>query len=292
MGTATLNGTSFTSRTPVTSEGSYTLTVTAGTLSKTIQFRIDKTSPTGSVTINRGAVYTTSREVMLDFTLGAGVTDVVRLQFSNDNLTWPGEEAYIGSRSYTLSAIDSRKTVYVRFIDRAGNVGLAQAIVILDTTAPIVNGVTNGVNYNTSRTISFNEGKATLNGSQFANGASVNAEGSYVLIVKDGAGNVTTLTFIIDKTAPVVSGVEEGKSYNTSRTITFNEGTATLNGRAFASGMSVNVDGSYVLVVTDAAGNSITITFSINKIAPIKYTVRYDGNGATGGQVPVNSQTY
>ncbi|UZN01354.1 hypothetical protein OL548_33795 (plasmid) [Lysinibacillus sp. MHQ-1] len=75
MGTATLNGTSFTSGTPVTAEGSYTLTVTAGTLSKTIQFRIDKTSPTGSVTINGGAVYTTSREIILDFTLGAGVTD-------------------------------------------------------------------------------------------------------------------------------------------------------------------------------------------------------------------------
>ncbi|UZN01355.1 InlB B-repeat-containing protein (plasmid) [Lysinibacillus sp. MHQ-1] len=125
-----------------------------------------------------------------------------------------------------MSANDGRKTVYVRFIDRAGNVGLAQASVILDTTAPIVNGVTNGANY------------------------------------------------------------------NTSRTITFNEGTATLNGSQFASGTSVNVDGSYVLVVTDAAGNSITIIFSINKIAPIKYTVRYDGNGATGGQVPVNSQTY
>ncbi|WP_082389551.1 InlB B-repeat-containing protein [Lysinibacillus sp. ZYM-1] len=358
IGTATLNGTPFTSGTPVTAEGSYTLTVAAGSQSKTIQFRIDKTSPTGSVTINGGAAYTTSRVVMLDFTLGAGVTDVARLQFSNDNLTWSSEEAYIDSRSYTLPTGDGIKTVYVRFIGRAGNEGSAQASVILDTTAPIVNGVINGASYNSTRTITFNEGTATLNGSRFTSGTSVNADGSYVLIVTDGAGNVTTVTFTIDKTVPVVSGVEEGKSYNTSRTITFNEGTATLNGSPFMSGMSVsadgsyvlvvtdgagnvttvtftidktvpvvsgveegksynssrtitfnegtatlngspfvsgtsvNADGTYVLVVTDAAGNSITITFSINKIAPIKYTVKYDGNGATGGQVPVNSQTY
>jgi len=292
IGTATLNGTPFTSGTTVTAEGSYTLTVTAGSQSKTIQFRIDKTSPTGSVTINGGAVYTTSREVMLDFTLGAGVTDVARLQFSNNNLTWSSEEAYIDSRSYTLSAGDGVKTVYVRFIDRAGNEGSAQASVILDTTAPIVNGVTNGASFNTSRTITFDEGTAILNGSPFTSGTTVNAEGSYVLVVTDGAGNGTYVTFTIDKTVPIVSGVEEGKSYNTSRTITFNEGTATLNGSSFASGTTVNADGSYVLIVTDAAGNSITITFSINKTAPIKYTVKYDGNGATGGQVPVNSQTY
>ncbi|MFJ7648880.1 S-layer homology domain-containing protein, partial [Lysinibacillus sp. NPDC097279] len=146
--------------------------------------------------------------------------------------------------------------------------------------------------YNSSKTITFNEGTATLNGIPFVSGMAVDAEGSYVLVVTDNAGNTTTITFSIDKTAPFVSGVAEGGSYNSSKTITFNEGTATLNGIPFVSGMAVDAEGSYVLVVTDDAGNSITITFSINKTAPIKYTVKYDGNGATGGQAPVNSQTY
>ncbi|GAB6928898.1 hypothetical protein JCM10914A_28810 [Paenibacillus sp. JCM 10914] len=220
-GTATLNGNPFTSGTQVTGEGSYTLTVTAGNQSKTIQFRIDKTPPTGTVVINSGAVYATSQEVTLDITLGSGVTDVVSVQFSNDNVTWSDEEVYSASMSYTLPAGDGSKTVYVRFIDHADNIGSAQDSIILDMTAPIV------------------------------------------------------------------TGVADGESYNSSRTITFNEGTATLNGKSFINGSPVDDEGSYILVVTDAAGNSTTITFSI-----FKYRVSYDGNGATGGLVPIDSQTY
>ncbi|MFJ7407874.1 MULTISPECIES: S-layer homology domain-containing protein [unclassified Lysinibacillus] len=383
IGTATLNGNPFTSGTQITAEGSYTLTVTAGSQSKNIQFRIDKTpptgtvivnqgnqytnstgvsvsvmpdvgvndithirysvngnpfaqmpyvpsfmlaigtvngektlsfklvdgagnespeyqriitldtvAPTGSVVINNGNAYTTNRDVTLNLSLASGVTDVVGAQFSINNSSWSGVEAFSPTKSYTLPAGDGSKTVYVRFIDRAGNVGTAQESVTLDTIAPVVNGITNGASYNAKQTITFNEGTAKLNGTIFTSGSSVDAEGSYVLVVTDIAGNTTTITFSIDKTAPFVSGVADGGSYNSSKTITFNEGTATLNGNAFVNGMSVDAEGSYVLVVTDDAGNSITVTFSINKTAPIKYTIKYDGNGATGGQAPVNSQTY
>ncbi|MHA7965828.1 InlB B-repeat-containing protein [Paenibacillus sp. CAU 1782] len=182
---------------------------------------LDTEPPTGTVAINGGAAYATDQEVTLDFTLGAGVTDVVSVQFSNDNQTWSSEQAYNASMSYTLPTGDGSKTVYVRLIDRAGNTGMAQASIELDTTAPFVTGVT------------------------------------------------------------------DGESYNSSRTISFNEGTATLNGNGFISGSSVDAEGSHVLVVTDAAGNSVTITFNI-----FKYRVGYDGNGATGGLVPVDSQTY
>lgn len=187
---------------------------------------MDKVAPTGSITINGGAAYTASLQVTLGFTLRAGVDDVELIQLSNDNVTWSAEETYNASMSYTLPAGDGSKSVYVRLIDRAGNVGSAQDSITLDTTAP------------------------------------------------------------------VVSGVEEGGSYDSSQTITFNEGTATLNGKAFVSGTSMDADGSYVLIVTDSTGNSITITFTIIKIAPTKYTVTYDGNGATGGQEPVDIQTY
>lgn len=182
---------------------------------------LDTVPPTGTVAINGGAAYATDREVTLGFTLGAGVTDVVAVQFSNDDATWSAEQTYEASMSYTLPAGDGSKTVYVRFIDRAGNMGSAEASIVLDTTAPIVTGVT------------------------------------------------------------------DGESYNSSRTITFNEGTATLNGQNFISGSPVDAEGSYVLVVTDAAGNSITLAFTI-----IKYSVGYDGNGATEGAVPLDSQTY
>jgi hypothetical protein len=58
------------------------------------------------------------------------VTDVVGVQFSNDNSTWTPEQAYGPSMSYTLPAGDGDKTIYVRLIDRAGNTGASVSSMI------------------------------------------------------------------------------------------------------------------------------------------------------------------
>ncbi|WP_149466396.1 S-layer homology domain-containing protein [Paenibacillus antarcticus] len=500
IGTATLNGAAFLSGLPVSAEGSYTLIVTVENKSEKVQFTIDKTSPTGTVSINSGAAYATSQQVTLDFTLGPGVTDVARVQFSNDDLTWSDEKKYSASMNYTLPVGDGSKTVYVRFIDRAGNVGppaqvgSAQDSIILDTTPPTGtisatgSSITNstvvpltvtssnadymelgevGESYGTKVAYSGSTqsytlkdivedgvktlqvrlsdlagnttvlttavtldriaptGKVVINGGnsytnlsdvlvevtpatgvtditaiQYTiNGSapttiayrnsfeinigSVDGENAVTIQLIDGAGNVSptytliitldtvaptgtvvinngdaytterevnlaltpvvgvtdvvyvkfsgdnltwsanelyiagkTYTFtlpavddyktvyvqfidhagtvgsaqdsiILDMTAPIVTGVTDGESYSSSRTINFNEGTATLNRNSFINGSSVGDEGSYILIVTDAAGNSSTITFNI-----LKYRVSYDGNRATGGLVPIDSQTY
>ena len=72
----------------------------------------------------------------------------------------------------------------------------------------------------------------------------------------------------VDKTVPTVTGVIEDGIYNISKTITFNEGIATLNGGAFTSGSQAVDEQTYTLVVTDAAGNSTTTHFTIDKSAP------------------------
>lgn len=139
----------------------------------------------------------------------------------------------------------------------------------IDTTAPVVTGVENGKYYNNNRTPVFNEGTAKLNGNSFTSGTAVSAEGSYTLVVTDAAGNVTTVSFTIDKTAPVVTGVTNNAYYNTDVTPEFNEGTAKLNGSDFTSGTKLTLEGSYTLVVTDNAGNVTTVTFTIDKTAPV-----------------------
>ena len=65
-----------------------------------------------------------------------------------------------------------------------------------------------------------------------------------------------------------------GTTYKAAVTPTFTEGTATLakNGGAastYTSGTAVEDEGSYVLVVTDIAGNSNTVSFVIDKTIPI-----------------------
>lgn len=73
---------------------------------------------------------------------------------------------------------------------------------------------------------------------------------------------------IVDKKAPTVSGVKNGKSYRKSVKITFSDDgsgikSAKLNGKNIKSGESVYVRGKYTLVVKDNAGNTSTIKFSI-----------------------------
>ena len=88
-------------------------------------------------------------------------------------------------------------------------------------------------------------------------------------IAKDVIGNIspasTPFSIQVDQAAPVVTGVVEGGAYQTNKTITFNEGTATLNNVAFASGTLLSTEGNHILVVTDVAGNSTTVRFSISK---------------------------
>ncbi|MET3193316.1 Ig-like domain-containing protein [Gottfriedia sp. OAE603] len=77
----------------------------------------------------------------------------------------------------------------------------------------------------------------------------------------------------IYKMSPVVSGVTDGKSYGKAVTVRFNEGTATLNGKAFANGGVVNKADSYTLIVRDAAGKTTTVKFTIDLTPPALPTV-------------------
>lgn len=71
-----------------------------------------------------------------------------------------------------------------------------------------------------------------------------------------------------DKTKPTVSGVKDGKKYSKAVTITFSDKDsgvkkATLNGKTFKSGTKVSKKGKYTLKVTDYAGNTKTVKFTI-----------------------------
>ncbi|TCZ67747.1 hypothetical protein E0485_07780 [Paenibacillus albiflavus] len=86
------------------------------------------------------------------------------------------------------------------------------------------------------------------------------------------------MSFTIDKTPPRVTGVTSGAPvYTTPVTISFNKGTATLNGVPFASGTTVSASGTYSLVVTDAAGNSTSISFTLRSASS------GDGGGNSAG---------
>jgi WD40 repeat protein len=92
-----------------------------------VTVRLDKTSPTGSLTINNRATYTTSTTVTLRITANDPLSGVAQMRFSNDGRTWSDWEGFQSTRSWDLTRFGGSssyglKTVYAQLRDRAGNV--------------------------------------------------------------------------------------------------------------------------------------------------------------------------
>lgn len=167
------------------------------------------------------------------------------------------EEAFFSGSTVSLEG-----TYTLIVTDEAGNSTIIAFKI--DKTAPIITidqyDDTTPTNQDITVTASVNEG--TL----FESSHTFSENGSYQFIAIDAAGNIATKLIVIkniDKIAPIVGGVVEGGSYDIT-TITFNEGTAELNGDYCWNYYIVRESGNYQLVVTDATGNSTTVNFLIN----------------------------
>jgi hypothetical protein len=99
---------------------------------------VDGTPPSGTISINSGAAYTTSTSVTLNLSCTDAKSGCDQMQFSNNNATWSLWEVYAASKAWTLSSGDGIKTVYVRYKDKVGNISSSFSDdIIFDTTPPI-----------------------------------------------------------------------------------------------------------------------------------------------------------
>jgi hypothetical protein len=102
-----------------------------------ITVQTDTTPPTGTISINDEAAYTTTSSVTLILSATDDSGTVSQMQFSNDEVTYSSPEAYATTKSWTLSAGDGPKSVSVKFADPVGNWSVAVSDTItLDTTTP------------------------------------------------------------------------------------------------------------------------------------------------------------
>jgi hypothetical protein len=99
---------------------------------------VDNTAPTGSITIDDGASYTSQLTVTLNLKADDGSGELVGVQFTQDDASQFSEvEEFAPSREWVLDPGDGQKTVGVRFHDRAGNVSPTYTgSIILDTEPP------------------------------------------------------------------------------------------------------------------------------------------------------------
>lgn len=162
--------------------------------------------------------------------------------------------------------------------DKAGN-STTKTITINDILA--IDGIEDSGSYNHEVTLNFVYGSVTLNGIAIQSGHVVSEEGNYELIVTDPLMNTRTYTFRIDKTSPIITGVESGKIYlDLTQVVYFSEGSGQIRSTSgenkveVASGESLqtilylsmlnNIDyGNIVLEVTDNAGNTSSVTFGL-----------------------------
>ncbi|MGF2618070.1 hypothetical protein FZC84_22725 [Rossellomorea vietnamensis] len=228
----------------VSDEGSYTLEVTDDAGNKTIiNFTIDMSPPSFSE-VYSGGIY--NQNVTPEFNEGT---------------------AYLNGEQFENGTVISEEGQHHLYaVDKAGNE--TELEFAIDKTAPIVDGVEPDGIYFTNVIPTFNEGTAELDGKPFTSGTTVVKEGRHILNVHDEAWNYTTVVFTIDRTSPSIWGVKDGAFYNQAVTINFDEGTARLNGENFASGEDISEEGTYVLLVTDQAGNETRVSFTIDMSAP------------------------
>ena len=105
----------------------------------------------------------------------------------------------------------------------------------------------------------------------------IDPDNEYIIYVKltDTAGNTDYICsdgIVLDGTSPVITGIENGKTYCEAQTVTVDEkyvDTVTVNGTAVtldATGSFVlsPADGEQKIVVTDKAGNTAEMTVTVN----------------------------
>ena len=259
---------------PITGDGVHTIKVIdkAGNESDEITFIIDTNPP--RIEINGSApedFYNESATIV-------AIDD--NLESLEVYMTILGRDVKVG----TTVKIDGSYKVIA--IDKAGN--KTEITFEIDTINPIIslNNFIALPMYNKDVTITAIEKnidtivvtKNSIAIDSFVIGDTVTEEGIYVVVVTDKAGNSSTVTFEIDKSIPIVkindSEVSDGDTIICQEAfIEFNEGIGVfgknlINLRSISSGTTKTEEGTFTLVVTDMAGNFITVTVIIDKTTP------------------------
>ena len=147
---------------------------------------------------------------------------------------------------------------------------------VIDKTAPElkIDGAQNGAATNSNVTVSVPESGLNVQlykdgelVGKYESGALITEEGCYRITATDAAGNVTEVSFTIDKSVNFAADIYDNAIVN-SMTFTANENltvNVTKNDEAiaYAFGEVLTEPGNYVVTLTDELGNIETYSFTI-----------------------------
>ncbi|MFT4144424.1 MAG: leucine-rich repeat protein [Mobilitalea sp.] len=209
-----------------------------------------------------------------------GITEITNWAFfdaSNlKSVTIPNSVVKIGKNAF--SHADEDIILYGKSGSYAQAYAKKYGIIFIDPEiAPTVKGVSNNKYYSSEVEIIFNYGTATLNGKAINNGSYLYKDGSYRLVVDNGFKVLTKVSFVIDTTAPVIelrdssnNALKSGAITNKSFKLTYKENnfksisvTKDKKNMMYPKGGLFTAKGTYVVTITDKAGNRTKVTFTI-----------------------------
>jgi len=258
---------------------------------------LDTAPPTGSITINERATYTTTTTVTLTLSATDATSGIAEMRFSNDNTTYTDWGSYASSQSWNLQDGDGAKTVYVQFRDHAGLISTYSDTIILDTTPPtgsitISEGATYTNSTSVTLTLSANDITSGVPQMRFSNDnttwilweaysaskawALTTGDGTKTVYVQftDNAGLISSYqdTITLDTTRPKANaGIDQTVAEDTR--ITFN-GSASWDKNGITS---------YMWTFTDVTPQTlIDVTPTYNFITPSTYIITLTVEDAAG----------
>lgn len=163
---------------------------------------------------------------------------------------------------------------------------------IIDQTKPVILNIIDNAYYQTSLYFDFFDDffeQATLNNQKIEKGFTIEEDGTYILEVRDKAGNTTTTHFTIDKTVPKIKYLENDTYLNLENQMIFNRQYFTflivddnieeilIDGQIKTNEeMKKEIhltEGVHVVEVFDKAQNFRRITFMVDQTPPTVYNI-------------------
>jgi uncharacterized repeat protein (TIGR02543 family) len=172
---------------------------------KSVTITLDSIAPLGSIVINSGQGYTKDVEVTLSLSAEDSGSGVEKMQFSNDGKDYSELQDYNKTKGWTLSAGEGKKTVYVKFQDKVGNLsGAFTSTIVLDQTPP-------------QGSVSINDGKPYTNNPEVILNISANDNLSPItqMSITGDAGSTHKVDFATTYKWKLSAGDGEKKVYVT-----------------------------------------------------------------------------
>lgn len=263
--------TSVDNNTTITEEGTYEITATdeAGNTT-TVWVAVDKTAPTIERTDE--VEYSTNNQTV---TVKDKFLTAVKVEGPEFAGTYTRDDFTVGEHNENFAIefnFTKEGTYTINATDKFGYV--TKETFTIDKTAPVINGLEEGKYFYNKpvkpELVEENIASYTLNGEAY-DGKEITKDGYYTLVAIDKAGQKREVKFAIDQTAPIITGVEDNKFYNTTvkpGVEDANLAYVTINKLPYIPGVPVFLYGKYELVAVDKAGNSTTVNFTIDTIAP------------------------